>query len=1351
MRARLLGTWAICVLAAYGCGGGPSSPPPSPDAHDGPRADAAIDRGTDQRSEAGGGDTSADRGDAGASDAAVDAPRDGNADARDGASADAGTDVAAATCSDGIKNSDETDIDCGGHCGKCGTGKVCALGADCTFGVCRTNRLCGECNLSSDCPGTETECVHRSCTAGVCGMSLAATGTVVAQQTVGDCQSRQCAADGTVKPVVDNSDIHDDRNPCTNDTCVNGVPMNAMLPINSSCGGQNRCNAAGQCVGCLTGTDCPGSDTVCQTRTCTAGVCGFSFKASGFGLADPTIGDCKGQQCDGIGNIQTVNNDTDLPVDGNPCTTDECSAGTAAHHPIASGTTCGAGMVCDGANHCFSCLTASTCPGTDTECHTRTCINGTCGISNTAAGTVTVAQTVHDCKRLECDGNGGTFTVPDVTDLPVDGNLCTNDVCNGDVPSNPAIMAGTNCGGTSVCDGAGMCVGCLTAATCPGSDTECHTRTCSAGHQCGVLNATAGKLLAIQTVGDCHRNQCDGAGNPQTLVDDTDVHVDGNVCTDDVCMSGTPMNPALAQGATCGSGLMCNGNGLCVGCVTAADCGVDTSCLKHTCTAAGQCMVNPVPNGTVLTDPTPGDCKRSECDGNGNIAVVANDADVPVDGNDCTQDVCMNGTPSNPPQPVDTACNQNNGSRCNGIAGASVCVQCNTFSQCPGAPDTECHARACSAAGICSIVNTPVGTLVSGQMPGDCQRNQCDANGNIVPVADPTDIQDDGTTCTVDSCNGTTPVHTAVTQGTLCGDHNGVVCNTTGACVGCNVAGDCPGSDTECHTRICVLGVCAVSNVPDGTLVTGLPLGDCKTSICSGGDVKPTVDVTDVFVDGKQCTQDLCSAEGVGSNPPVTPAGTPCNQNGGSLCDSTGACVQCLSDANCDTSHDTVCNKTHCVAGACTFVPENAGTAAGDPTAGDCHKNVCDGLGAVSSVADDTDVPVDGLTCTQDVCLGGVATNPAVTPGTACGQNGGTHCDSGGSCVPSFMVARIGDGTSTPLTSAGAAIAIEERAASDGTLVRTINVPSTGPSPAPLTLSGVADSEGALALSGDKHSVAIAGYAAAAGTAGVSGAVAGGDAGAGTPIQRGAALIFANGTVDTSTTFGMTTFSGDNVRGAVSNDGTQVWSTGNTSGAGSQRGVFYSTVGTSASTPIESTTNAGRTCGIFNSFVVPVQLQLYCDAANGTRGIFTVGTGLPTGAATVAALTGTVDAAASYYAFVMLDLVGNDGLVDTMYVADDRAVALGGIQKWTASGTTWTRAWDTNSVAGTTGVRGLTGYAVGSSVVLLATTASASPAPNAIIRLVDSGTTPTGASIATLVPAVTGQVTVFRGIALSPQ
>ena len=82
--------------------------------------------------------------------------------------------------------------------------------------------------------------------------------------------------------------------------------------------------------------------------------------------------------------------------------------------------------VCDGANNCVDCLSASTCPGTDTDCHTRSCASGTCGITNIAAGTLIPAQTAGDCKKNVCNGQGTSGPVSDDLDLPVDGNSCTN-------------------------------------------------------------------------------------------------------------------------------------------------------------------------------------------------------------------------------------------------------------------------------------------------------------------------------------------------------------------------------------------------------------------------------------------------------------------------------------------------------------------------------------------------------------------------------------------------------------------------------------------------------------------------------------------------------------------------------------------------------------------------------------------------------------------------------------------------------------------------------------------------------------------------------------------------------------
>ncbi len=60
--------------------------------------------------------------------------------------------AATPTCSDGAKNQNETDVDCGGICGaNCADTKTCATKADCLNDFCFENR-CGKstCSLKID-------------------------------------------------------------------------------------------------------------------------------------------------------------------------------------------------------------------------------------------------------------------------------------------------------------------------------------------------------------------------------------------------------------------------------------------------------------------------------------------------------------------------------------------------------------------------------------------------------------------------------------------------------------------------------------------------------------------------------------------------------------------------------------------------------------------------------------------------------------------------------------------------------------------------------------------------------------------------------------------------------------------------------------------------------------------------------------------------------------------------------------------------------------------------------------------------------------------------------------------------
>lgn len=200
------------------------------------------------------------------------------------------------------------------------------------------------------------------------------------------------------------------------------------------------------------------------------------------------------------------------------------------------------------------CVSPATCPGQDDECQTRTCDTGKCGVSFTPGDTVVTDQVPGNCRDTICDGAGGFAEGIDDNDLPVDGNDCTLDLCSNGVPAHPPTGEGGQCDddGGILCDGFGKCVECLIPEDCPGSDTECATRTC-ASNACGVDPTPAGTPLSIQVLGDCHEDQCDGSGGVENVIDDTDSN-DLNECTTDSCLQGTPTHTPLPDTTPCSNG-----------------------------------------------------------------------------------------------------------------------------------------------------------------------------------------------------------------------------------------------------------------------------------------------------------------------------------------------------------------------------------------------------------------------------------------------------------------------------------------------------------------------------------------------------------------------------------------------------------------------------------------------------------------------------------------------------------------------------------------------------------------------------------------------------------------------------
>ena len=203
----------------------------------------------------------------------------------------------------------------------------------------------------------------------------------------------------------------------------------------------------------------------------------------------------------------------------------------------------------------------------------------------------------------------------------------------------------------------------------------------------------------------------------------------------------------------------------------------------------------------------------------------------------------------------------------------------------------------------------------------------------------------------------------------------------TGGSPACTSASECPGADTECHTRTCAGGVCGADDKPSGTPIAAQTAGDCKIAVCDGnGGTSSIPDSNDKKDDGNTCTTDGCSA-GSPTHTPVTP-GTACTgPNGAKVCGPSGVCVECVSGTNCASG---VCKTNICVAAQCNDAVKN-----GNETDVDCGGGSCPPCGFNKICGSDND-------CVGQSCVGGHCA-ASCTDGQ---KNGGeTDVDCGGACA----------------------------------------------------------------------------------------------------------------------------------------------------------------------------------------------------------------------------------------------------------------------------------------------------------------------------------------------------------------
>jgi hypothetical protein len=621
-----------------------------------------------------------------------------------------------------------------------------------------------------------------------------------------------------------------------------------------------------------------------------------------------------------------------------------------------------------------------------------------------------------------------------------------------------------------------------------------------------------------------------------------------------------------------------------------------------------------------------------------------------------------------------------------------------------------------------------------------CTTDSCDTATHTCTHAAPADL-DDGIDCTVDACDMATGTISHTADNTACNDS--VDCTTDT----CDVATGCVYTpvDTACDDGVnCTVDTC---NATTGCAHAAMD------NLCEQ--------------DGKSCTVPTCNATTGCSETPTdamcndnaTCSSETCSPSAGGADPATG-CVYQLDNAMC-------ADTAECSIDACA-----PGTTGADPTTGCAYSPdpaACDANATCTGTFDcacNTGYTGSGLTCSGVMC--DALTDP--TNGTVTTTNGGLYpstatytcapgfaptpsaqrtCGTDGhwsgaavTCEPTFFVMRVGDGSAT-LSSAATPVFVEERLTSDGSLIRTITLPTTATgAQAQLTASGTATSEGGMTRSTDGRYVVLTGYAADAGTAGVANTSNKSTDTA--PVNRVVGRIDTNGAIDTSTRLldalsGNGTSSAGNPRGVASVDGTAFWVTGTAASASTAPGGMWyvALASTGAATHLEGT-NLHQT-GIFGG-------QLY---ESSTSAIEAVGTGTPTTAPqTPAAITtGTVS---SPRAFALLDTDATPG-VDTLFIAIDASSGVTGvinIEKWTLVGATWTQ--DTAfapALAGVTGsgsgVRFLTAWVDGGTPQIVASLSGGSA--NRIVGITVDSETPTANVLATA-----GANTVFRGVALSP-
>ena len=498
----------------------------------------------------------------------------------DGFSATADVDVTVA-CVDGLKNGEETDVDCGGpFCA------ACALGHTCT---------------------SDSDCRSTQCVSGLCApLGTCFDGVRNGSESSVDCGGHGCAACGTGQACGGNLD-------CRSTICVRGVCQAPSCTDGAKNGSETAIDCGGSgCPGCLAGTQCT-SGNDCASGVCLRGACREAACSDGVKNGLETALDCGGPTCPTCSAGVAC-------LTGTDCQSGVCTGGLCQPPACNDGLKNGDETSDDcGGRDCAPCAPWNAC-NVSGDCASGVCRDGVCKPATCTDGVRNGAETGLDCGGFSCPacapGQGCTSS-----------GDCSSAVCAGGLCQSPSCSDGQRNGTETAVDCGGSCAACVTGQGCM-QGADCASNVCSSG-LCVAATCIDGVQNAAETSIDCGGGSCPACGTGQRCAQSSDCR--SSVCTNGICVA-----------ASCGDGVLNGaetftdcGGGSCAACAPGQGCARSSDCGSGVC-SGGACAAPTCGDGVHNGAETAVDCGGGSCP-------TCESGQGCTQAADCASSVCTSG------------------------------------------------------------------------------------------------------------------------------------------------------------------------------------------------------------------------------------------------------------------------------------------------------------------------------------------------------------------------------------------------------------------------------------------------------------------------------------------------------------------------------------------------------------------------------------------------------------------------------------------------------------------------------------------------------------------------------------